>query len=66
MVGKALEADESQNRKTEVDRMAAMLSRLGGRGYQVRGSGEVYAAGGAEGDPDSDLDETPPQPGPRD
>ncbi len=36
VVGKALEEAESQNRKTELDRMAAMLSRLGGRGYRVR------------------------------
>ena len=65
VVGKALEEDESRNRKTELDRMAAMLSRLGGRGYQVRESGELYAAGGSEVDPDtdSDLDETKPQSG---
>ena len=65
VVGKALEEDESLNRKTELDRMAAMLSRLGGRGYQVRESGEAYTAGGAEvdpdPDPDSDLDEIKPQ-----
>jgi len=35
VVGKALDKMESQNRKDELDRMAAMLS-LGGRGYQVR------------------------------
>jgi hypothetical protein len=58
VVGKALEEAESQSRKNELDRMAAMLSRLGGRAYQV---GEQPAAyGGAEDDfdtdPDSDFD----------
>ena len=47
--------------------MAAMLSRLGGRGYQVRESEEAYTAGEEEVDPDpdsdSDLDETKPQQG---
>ena len=65
VVGKAMEEDESQNRKTELDRMAAMLSRLGGRGCHVRESAEAYTAGGAEvdpdPDPDSDLDEIKPQ-----
>ena len=69
VVGKALDEAESQNRKTELDRMAAMLSRLGGRGYQVRESEEAYTAGEEEVDPDpdsdsdSDLDETKPQQG---
>ena len=36
VVGKALDKTESQSRKLELERMAAMLSRLGGRGYQVR------------------------------
>ena len=31
VVGKSLDRRESQQRKTELDRMAAMLSRLGGR-----------------------------------
>jgi four helix bundle protein len=35
VVGKALEEAQSQSRKKELDRMAAMLSRLGGRGYHV-------------------------------
>jgi hypothetical protein len=37
VVGKALEEIESQGRKNELDRMATMLSRLGGRGYNVKG-----------------------------
>ena len=36
VVGKALTDKESQDRKRELDRMAAMLSRLGGRGYCVK------------------------------
>lgn len=56
VVGKAMEEAESQKRKTELDRMAAMLSRLGGRGYQVRESEEAYAARGERVDPDSDSD----------
>ena len=32
VVGKALDRAESQSRKPELDRIAAMLSRLGGRG----------------------------------
>ncbi len=65
VVGKALEEDESQRRKTELDRMAAMLSRLGGRGYQVREGTGAYGQCEAEvdpdSDPDSDLDEEKPQ-----
>jgi len=51
VVGKVLDRGESRGRKTELDRMAAMLSRLGGRGYQVREQQEFYGA-----DPDSDSD----------
>jgi four helix bundle protein len=36
VVGKGLDEIESQRRKAEMDRMAAMLIRLGGRGYQVQ------------------------------
>jgi four helix bundle protein len=53
VVGKALDKMESQNRKDELDRMAAMLSRLGGRGYQVRENQGVYSV---DFDPDSDFD----------
>ncbi|MBM4149398.1 MAG: four helix bundle protein [Lentisphaerae bacterium] len=53
IVGKALDKTESRTRKDELDRMAAMLSRLGGRGYQVQEEHEVY---GADPDPDSDFD----------
>ena len=53
VVGKALDREESRQRKTELHRMAAMLSRLGGRGYQVREDQEAY---GTDFDPDSDFD----------
>ena len=59
----ALEETESQKRKTELDRMAAMLRRLGGRGYQVRERSSAYDVNPIDPDPDSDLDETKPQPG---
>jgi len=36
VVGKALGREESRERKIELDRIAAMLSRLGGRGYCVK------------------------------
>jgi len=65
VVGKALDEAESQNRKTELDRMAAMLSRLGGRGYRVREETTAYDGNPIDPDPDSDsdLDETKPQQG---
>ena len=59
VVGKALDKPESQSRKVELDRMAAMLSRLGGRGYQVREDQTIYGDERNDFDPDfdSDLDE---------
>ena len=59
VVGKALDEAESENRKTELDRMAAMLSRLGGRGYPVREKASAYGGNPVDPDPDrdSDLDE---------
>lgn len=35
VVGRALTETESHVRKDQLDRMAAMLSRLGGRGYRI-------------------------------
>ena len=55
VVGKALNREESRQRKTDLDRMAAMLSRLGGRGYQVREEQEDHGAD-FDPDPDSDFD----------
>ena len=62
VVGKALDQGESQNRKTELDRMAAMLSRLGGRGYQVQEVTTAYDQNKVDPDPDSDLDGSRTQP----
>jgi hypothetical protein len=42
VVGKALKGMESQERKIELDRIAAMLSRLGGRGYKVKEESAFY------------------------
>jgi hypothetical protein len=41
-VGKALEENKSRERKIELDRMAAMLSRLGKRGYAVQEESAGY------------------------
>ena len=60
VVGRGLEEAESLMRKAELDRMAAMLSRLGGRGYQVREDSSAYGNGGVDFDPDSDLDKEQP------
>jgi four helix bundle protein len=48
VMGKALDAHESRERKILLDRMAVMLSRLGGRGYCVREDSAPYASGGCE------------------
>ena len=56
VVGKALDETESQSRKHELDRMAAMLSRLGGRGYQVGKERAVYGDEQDDCDPDPDSD----------
>jgi four helix bundle protein len=56
VVGKALDDVESQSRKNELDRMAAMLSRLGGRGYQVAEDHATYGSPRADVDTDFDSD----------
>ncbi len=56
VVGKALDKAESRERKTELDRMAAMLSRLGGRGYCVKEDSEAYGYGESDSDSDPDPD----------
>jgi len=53
VVGKSLEENESRDRKVELDRMAAMLSRLGKRGYIVEEEPSGY---GIDPDFDSDFD----------
>ncbi|MFH0946269.1 MAG: four helix bundle protein [Planctomycetota bacterium] len=54
VVGGALDEPESWNRKKEIDRMAVMLSRLGGRGYQVREEHADHGSGESDFDPDFD------------
>ena len=61
VVGEALEKKESRERKIELDRIAAMLSRLGGRGYRVKegtapyGQVEFVSDSDPEPDPDSEF-----------
>jgi hypothetical protein len=56
VVGTTLSRAESDERKRKLDRMAAMLSRLGGRGYCVEEGSSVYGSAGIDFDPDSDFD----------
>lgn len=55
-VGKALDSRESGARKIEVDRIAAMLSRLGGTGYRVKEDPTPYLTDQDDFDFDSDFD----------
>ena len=59
VVAKALDKTESRKRKIELDRMAAMLSRLGGRGYQVGENSGVCESTKNDFDPDPDSDSEP-------
>jgi hypothetical protein len=67
VVGKALDEQESLVRKTELDRMAAMLSRLGGRGYCVAENSVPYGTKPEKVDPDPgpdfDFEKEKPQQG---
>ena len=54
-VGHALEVREHQKRKGHLDRIAVMLSRLGGRGYSVEEQGTPYQRNGFDFDLDFDL-----------
>jgi len=56
VLGKALNREESQERKIELDRIATMLSRLGGRGYSVNENLAGYDIEQSDFDPDSDFD----------
>jgi hypothetical protein len=51
-----LDEQESLVRKTELDRMAAMLSRLGGRGYCVAEKSVPYGTKPENVDPDPGPD----------
>jgi len=56
VVGKAMDREESRGRKTVLDRIVAMLSRLGGRGYCVKEDLADYGIGELDCDPDNDPD----------
>ncbi|MBW1697087.1 MAG: four helix bundle protein [Deltaproteobacteria bacterium] len=63
VVSNGLNHNESLERKSELDRIAAMLSRLGGRGYSVKEDHAAYGDEPSDFDSDSDFnpDETKPQ-----
>lgn len=52
VVGKALGLQESRQKKKELDRIVAMLCKMGGRGYVVKEEAAEYGSGKI--DPDSD------------
>ena len=57
VVGKALDGAGSERHKHELDRIAAVLSRLAGTGYQVGEQPAEYRCGGEDDcDPDPDCD----------
>lgn len=56
VVGEALSESESIEKKRCLDRIAIMLSRLGGRGYYAKEDGAVYACDESDLDLDLDLD----------
>jgi four helix bundle protein len=55
VVGRGLEENESRDRKIALDRMAAMLSRLGKRGYSMREESPDYRID-FDSDPDFDTE----------
>jgi len=61
-VGNALDEKEHRVRKNRLDRIAAMLSKMGGRGYCVKEEGVWYGGISLDPDPDSDSDKQHFQP----
>ena len=57
VAGKAMDETESLGRKAELDRMAIMLSRLGGRGYHVGEAPAHYGKADFDFDLDFDFDQ---------
>ena len=55
-MGGSLDKADSRERKEELDRTAAMLSKLGGRGYRVREEPAAYGTDETDFDPDPDPD----------
>ncbi len=56
VVGGALGEEESRGWKLGLDRIALMLSRLGGRGYGVGEARAIHGGGRTDFDRDSDFD----------
>ena len=55
-VGKVLDDKEHHGRKNQLDRIAAMLSKLGGRGYRIEEERVHYGTDYYKDDFDSDTD----------
>lgn len=51
-----LSVEENAKAKAVLDRIVAMLTRLGRRGYAIREASEEYAAARIDADTDSDPD----------
>ena len=62
MVGHALDAQQHRERKVHLDRIAAMLSKLGGRGYRVTEPSPDYGTDDPDPDFDSDFEDGKSQP----
>ena len=62
MVSKALDARQHRQRKDHLDRIAAMLSKLGGRGYRLKEAKATYGTDDPDPDFDSDFDGSGSQP----
>lgn len=56
VVGKALELSESREQKKRLDRIVAMLCKMGGRAYVVQEGLAEYEVGGSGFDTDGDAD----------
>ena len=56
VVGKTLNKQESRERKLELDRIVAMLTRLGGRGYCVKENSATYKSLETDPEPDPEPD----------
>ena len=55
VIGEGLAEDESEMRKGDLDRVIAMLSRMGGRNYRVEEGGVVYEGWQAEDGGDGEI-----------
>ena len=62
MVGQGLDAQQHRERKDHLDRIAAMLSKLGGRGYCLKENTGIYGTDDPDFDSDSDFEDVGSQP----